>query len=155
MTNDHGPHRQMGAEPGASSAQQKSQGIRTPIALPRPRRARARLPLQPSTQPLSPAAVEAIEAAGSYDTWWRSCVDRAIVELAKLGRPFSVDDVRDQGIAEPERPQQWGAPFMAARRAGIIRPLAVIASTRPTRHGGLTRQWIGTTETVGHRAGKG
>lgn len=83
-----------------------------------------------------------IEVAQS-DEWWWSTVFTAITHLADGGQPFSVEDVRQLGVTEPDHANRWGAAFITAARAGIIAPVAYEQSTRRSRHGAPVRIWIG------------
>lgn len=118
----------------------------------------ARLPRQHVPLPLAagarPAAVpgftQLMDEVASVDPWWRDGVDRAIQNLAETGRVFDVDDVRAQGVGEPDHHNRWGAAFYAASRLGIIRVVDVAPSARPSRHHGLRRRWTGTPRWVQH-----
>lgn len=91
------------------------------------------------------AAVE--QATEEYDAGWRDAVDVAIVELAKHGQPFTVDDVRELLRAgeygEPSRPNLWGGRFLAASRAGTIVRVGFRASVRKSRHANAAALWQG------------
>ena len=58
------------------------------------------------------------------DGWWRSTADRAVATLARTRRPFTVDDVRDLGVEEPDHPNRWGGlgspPHERGRREGGV-----------------------------------
>lgn len=85
-----------------------------------------------------------VGAPETADPGWRLAVDSAIEALAKTGRPFTVDDVRALGVAEPGSPNSWGHPFAAANRLRIIEPVAAAPSARRSRHSGLRREWRGS-----------
>ncbi|GAB3349977.1 hypothetical protein [Modestobacter lapidis] len=79
----------------------------------------------------------------SADKWTRSCWSTAIEHLAASGVPFCSDTCREIGAPEPSHPNHIGAFFMAAAKAGIIRPVGFIQSTRRQRHAAWMRQWVG------------
>jgi alkylated DNA nucleotide flippase Atl1 len=75
-----------------------------------------------------------------------SWTDEALEEIRLMadGQVFSAEDIRTQ-IGSPETPNQMGAVFRTAMRQGLIQSVAVLISTRATRHGGLVRQWERTS----------
>lgn len=102
-----------------------------------------------ASAPLTLAALSAAlrdyniaKANENTDPWWKSCADRAIDHLAALDQPFTVDAVAAL-VPEPDHPCRWGARFHAAVRAGVIRPVGYVLSTRPSRHRGVIRLYRG------------
>lgn len=82
------------------------------------------------------------------DEPWIDCATRAVRELAGRGQDFTADDVTALGVPDPDHPSRWGSLFAAAKRDGIISPVGYVASSRPSRNGGVTRVWRGTVETI-------
>lgn len=83
--------------------------------------------------------VRANEAA---DPWWASCFDTAVAYLASTGIPFTADDCRDL-VPPPRHPNQVGARFNAAAKAGVIRQAGYALSRSRSRHAGVLRRWVG------------
>ncbi|SCX37990.1 hypothetical protein SAMN03159343_0260 [Klenkia marina] len=79
----------------------------------------------------------------SLDGWTRSCWQTGIAYWASTGWEFTADEVRALGVPDPANPNAVGAQFMAAARAGLIRPMGFVQSRRPSRHGAWLRQWVG------------
>lgn len=76
---------------------------------------------------------------------WAARAQRAIAQLAATGEPFAADDVLVEcQLPAPRRPQELGAAFRVAARAGVIEPVGVRPSTTTSRRGGITRVWVGT-----------
>jgi len=96
------------------------------------------------------AAVETIlrDTYANADEWWRSCAERGVTWWAEAGVPFTVEDVRDLGVPEPDHCARWGALFAAFRARGIIECIGYRTSTRPSRHGGILRVWRGVPARV-------
>lgn len=86
------------------------------------------------------------------DGWWKSCAMAGIEFLAATGQPFTAHDLVELGVPEPDVPARWGAVMNAASHVGIIVPIAVVCSARPTVHRSLVRQWIGAHTSEGVRA---
>lgn len=79
----------------------------------------------------------------NMDPTWRAQVDQAINQLAATGEPFTADSVRALGVPEPSSPQQWGARFQAAARAGVIRRIGYQPSQRASVHAHPVATWQG------------
>ena len=77
------------------------------------------------------------------DQHTKSCWSTAIDYLAVSGTPFCADTCRELGVPEPSHPNHVGAFFMAAAKAGVIRPVGFVQSTRRQRHAAWMRQWVG------------
>ena len=73
------------------------------------------------------------------DSWWWSCGIQAVRALAAVGRPFTIDDVRDLGIPEPDEACRYGSLIAACRRRGLIE----LAGTALGRNGRPTMVWRG------------
>lgn len=82
------------------------------------------------------------QANDNADGWWTSCCDVAINYLAGLGKPFSADAVTAL-IPPADHPNRIGGRFHAAVRAGTIRPVGYVLSSRPSRRGGVQRLYVG------------
>lgn len=82
-------------------------------------------------------------ANDALDAWTRGCWQTAIGYWASTGWPFTADEVRELGVPDPQNPNAVGAQFMAAARAGLIRPVGFVQSRRPSRHAAWLRQWVG------------
>ncbi len=100
------------------------------------------------------AKAEGIETVASgTDPWWRSCAERGIRELAaesfRTGQPFQSWDVGQRfGIPDPAEPRAWGALFLAAKNAGLIRHVAFARSKKATSHCAPVSEWVGTAKAV-------
>lgn len=63
--------------------------------------------------------------------------------------PFGADEIQEDVLAEvgdlpiSGSPNYIGGAFLAAKNAGLIVPVGVRSSSRPSRHAGLQRTWIG------------
>ena len=81
------------------------------------------------------------------DPWWRSGADSAVETLARTRRPFTVDDVRDLGVNDPDHPNRWGGLFGAHSKRGLIRRTGrTLPSRHPERNGSRVPEWIGCAE---------
>lgn len=80
-------------------------------------------------------------AAGAETGWWDHGM-RTIDELARTRQEFVPDDVTDL-IGAPDHHNRVGALFAAASRAGIIEPVAMRRSTKPSRHAARVCVWRG------------
>jgi hypothetical protein len=79
---------------------------------------------------------------------YRSKVEDAIASLAASGREFGSDDVRTIA-GDPPRgvsTNLTGALFIAASKAGLIRPVGFGYSARVVGHHNLTRRWVGVRQ---------
>lgn len=83
-------------------------------------------------------------AINNSDAWWRSCALAALHEAARTGQPFTAWTLTDvYGVPDPDSPNRWGALFTLAHRRGVIVPAGYAQSDRPSRAGGVCRQWCG------------
>lgn len=77
-------------------------------------------------------------------------IQEVIDELAKSGREFTAEDVRDM-LSEntvvtrrlQERPNVLPANILSASRAGRIAATGYTTATRPSRHASVLRTWRG------------
>lgn len=84
------------------------------------------------------------EAEENTDTWWAENALAAIRVLAGSGREFQAYDIVEQfGVAEPDSGKRWGALLKRAAREGLIVPVGVARSRRPSSAGALCRTWRG------------
>lgn len=76
----------------------------------------------------------------------REHIARALEELIGRGRPFTSDDVHEllPEDVQPHSPNLLPAVVRAFRGAKRIEQVGWSTSTRPTRHAGVIRQWIGS-----------
>lgn len=80
---------------------------------------------------------------------WGARADLAIIQLARVGDPFTSDDLLhligppDTSHAPNSRNNAVGAAFSRARRAGMIRVVGYAQSKALHRKGGLVRVWQG------------
>lgn len=82
-------------------------------------------------------------AAGNADRWWWSCATTGLLHLASVGTEFTADALPALGIPAPDHPNRVGALFIAASKAGVIRPVGFTTSGRRSRHAGVQRVWVG------------
>ncbi len=68
-----------------------------------------------------------------------SAIEAEVRRLASLGIEFQPDDVMPQLASR----RAVGAVFSKLARAGVIRCVGARNSTRPERHGAITRVWRG------------
>jgi hypothetical protein len=74
---------------------------------------------------------------------WTERAWRIIDMLASTRQVFTSDDlVRRCGV--PSSANAVGAIFKQARKRGLIEPVGLGQSTRPGRHAGSIRRWVGT-----------
>lgn len=83
-------------------------------------------------------------AAGNADRWWWSCATTGLLHLASVGTEFTADALPALGIPAPDHPNRVGALFIAASKAGVIRPVGFTTSARRSRHAGTQRVWVGS-----------
>lgn len=90
---------------------------------------------------LSPVAdIADVRPTGHVDpTWWEPA-SFTVQVLARIGRPFTVADIRANGVLEPPLSQHWGLLIAAAVRSGVVAPVGaeLADSGRPRR------LWVGT-----------
>lgn len=104
----------------------------------------------PSAERFNPVAGQQLknqgmtEADENVDPAWAERCDAAIEEMARRKTPFQASDLVKNGlVGEPEKHQQWGARFLKAANAGIIRRLPADRSNRKHTRRSLLHIWIG------------
>lgn len=83
------------------------------------------------------------DALPNADGWWLSTARAALETLARTGLPFTANDLTELGVTDPDTPARWGSLFAAAKHGGLIRPIGYTPSPRPSRSGGVCREWVG------------
>jgi hypothetical protein len=74
----------------------------------------------------------------------RAAIAATIDRLASSGQTFTSDDVRAETQPLGSSPTLVGAMFAAAARAGTIRRVGFVQTSRPEAHGRHIAVWIGT-----------
>ncbi len=74
---------------------------------------------------------------------WRERAEQLIQQFAARGAVFTADDLRDQGLDEPDQPNQWGALFKVMQEEKVITMVGFTSSRRDGRHSSVIRQWTG------------
>jgi hypothetical protein len=82
------------------------------------------------------------QASLSFAREWADVAWDELVHLARSGRHFSADDVIAE-VGPAPSPSAVGALFRQASRNGLITCVGTTTSQRISRHGGLTRLWVG------------
>lgn len=83
----------------------------------------------------------------------RAEIARVLDTFVAAGEPFTADDVRD---ALPDDVQQRAAPnllsatFSHYARSGRIASVGWTTSSRPSRHQGVIRRWVGASGSIPH-----
>ena len=90
---------------------------------------------------LAEAGIAKADAAEANE--WKAKADFAIEQLAASGQEFTAENVR-LVAGDPSRPNAFGARFLAAKRAGLIRHVGYKNATRPSRHTHPIKIWIST-----------
>lgn len=75
---------------------------------------------------------------------WREEALAVAVALASTGYPFTVDDLRRRGIAEPDKPQRWGSLIAVLKNQGKVRLHSVTLHQIPKGPIQGIRVWVGT-----------
>lgn len=83
-------------------------------------------------------ALAAVEVHATDDD--RRRIDSAIRTVAARGKPFSANDIRHL-VADVPGPLM-GARFQAAARAGLIRRVGYVTSTKANTHAHPVTEWI-------------
>lgn len=79
-----------------------------------------------------------------HETNWQRDAEIILAARAASGLPFTADDLRQDGLGEPDKPARWGNLFLQAQREGVIVSVGVLNSRRAQRRGSLSRVWVGT-----------
>lgn len=79
----------------------------------------------------------------------REHIERVLDELIAAGHPFCADDVHKllPEDMQPHSPYLIPALFRVYRTREQIRQVGWATSTRPTRHAGVVRMWVGAEHT--------
>lgn len=80
---------------------------------------------------------------GVADPDFKARIDAAIRSAAALGEPFSANDLRHV-LSDVPGPLV-GARFNALAKAGVIRRIGYVASTKTNTHGHPVAEWIGAS----------
>lgn len=80
-----------------------------------------------------------VAVTGSAKDTDRARIDAAIRQVAGRGRPFSANDVR--GLVPDAPGPLMGARFNAAAKAGVIRRVGYVASTKANTHAHPVGEW--------------
>lgn len=71
---------------------------------------------------------------------WLADAREAIEALARTGRKFTSDDLREM-VGEPDHANWFGAAFSSAHRTKIIKPVGYCQSRAKSRNHGVLREW--------------
>lgn len=88
------------------------------------------------------------KAEQNTDPWWGDIALRAVKAMAATGQLFEAFDLTKEPYAlrEPAHPNHWGALLRQAAQLGLIEPVGFAPSRRPSRAGGVSRQWRGAVQ---------
>jgi len=86
-----------------------------------------------------------INATNNDQNIWRRQAEITLARRAASGEPFTADDLRADGLWEPDKPARWGSLFRQAQMEGVIISVGVMNSRRRQRRGSLGRVWVGAT----------
>lgn len=73
---------------------------------------------------------------------WLADAREAIEALARTGRKFTSDDLREM-VGDPAHANWFGNAFNSAHQAKIIKPVGFRQSRAKSRRGGVLREWKG------------
>jgi len=84
------------------------------------------------------------QALTNADPWSFDPAMAALKTYARMNpkRAFEAYDLEERFGIHFDHPARWGALFQSAYRAGIIEPVGVVPSRRPSRAGGITHVWM-------------
>lgn len=86
------------------------------------------------------------QAGENRDPWsWEPAME-AVKVMAESGVRFESWDLEQVLGVKLDTPNRWGALMNAAAKQGLIECVGYRVSGRPTRCGGLTRTWRGTSQ---------
>jgi len=104
---------------------------------------------KPTGQQLRDAGVDAVLAADeAVHRGHREAIDAALDKLIAAGAEFSADDLQlalDDETRRLAPPNLLSAVIAVAARQGRIVHVGYGTSSRPARHRGVIRTWIGAT----------
>ena len=102
---------------------------------------------EPTGAQLRDAGIDAVLAADvAVHRGFRKVIDAALDELIASGAEFSADDLQlrlDDTTRASAAPNLVSAAIALASRQGRIRHVGWGTSTRPARHCGVQRRWVG------------
>lgn len=88
---------------------------------------------------------DGVQAGYEYaDQDWMGRAERTARALASFGDPFTVDDLRNHGVPEPDKPQRWGSLFAALRAKGVVRLHGLALHRTQSGESRSLRVWVGT-----------
>lgn len=92
-----------------------------------------------------PGYSDGIQASYAYtpEQWRRNALSVAR-QLADAGEPFTVRDIKAQGIPEPDRPNQWGSLIAAMRHQKIAEQIGWTGAVMKSGDISAVRVWQGT-----------
>lgn len=94
-----------------------------------------------------PGHSDGLQAAHAFSPdEWRADATRVITELAQAGRPFTIDDVRRNGVQDPDKQQRWGSIIAALKATDVIRLHSVTLHRQPSGDQAGIRVWVGTAD---------
>lgn len=89
-----------------------------------------------------------LEPVATSNRWWWDGAERAILHLAQAGEPFSIEDVHELGVPDPDHCNRAGAAILVASQRGWIKRVGDTHSTRRSRHGARIGLWVGSVQKV-------
>lgn len=96
-----------------------------------------------------PGHSDGLQAAYAFSPeQWRTDATRVAKQLAQDGHPFTIDDLRDRGVQEPDIGQRWGSLMAALKAADIIRLHSVTLHRQPSGDQAGIRVWVGTADQI-------
>lgn len=93
-----------------------------------------------------PEHSDGLQAAFAFSAdEWRTDAIQVATELAKTGEPFTIDDLRRNGVPDPDKPQRWGSLIAALKAIDVIRFHSLTLHRQPSGDQVGLRVWVGTT----------
>ena len=80
---------------------------------------------------------------------WRTDAELVLLHLAEGGDVFTVDNLRELGVPDPDKPQRWGALIAVMQRRGIIEFAGLHLHRITAGDVQAIRQWKGTRRASG------
>lgn len=95
--------------------------------------------------------VDVLAADAAVHRGYRTAIEQALNELILLSLPFTADDLREYlgPDFQPHSPNLLPAVIHAYSAAGRIHGVGWTRSTRPSRHAGVIRTWVGAAVDTG------